>query len=93
MNVLFDEFVVDGFSFHVCGTEEHSGCKVVLVVNDVHGVESDVLLLNLFFLMSVQYNDFVAFIGGHSFFITAKSIADSFLANGLDMDEVLFLFV
>ena len=93
MNVLLDELVVDGFTLHVSGTEEHSGCKVVLVVNDVHCIKTDIFLLNLFFFMSVQYNNFIALFGCHGFFITAKSVADSLFADSFYMDEVLFLLV
>jgi hypothetical protein len=93
LNVLLDELVVDGFTLHVSGTEEHSGREVVLVVNDVHCVKTDVFLLNLFFFMSVQYNNFITLFGGHGFLITVKGVADSFFADRFHMDEVLFLLV
>ena len=93
LNVLFDELVIDGFPFNVGSTEEHSGSKVILIVDDVHGVKSDIFLFYFFFLVPMQYNNFITFLCGHGFFIATKCVADSFFADGFDMNEVLFLLV
>lgn len=47
LNVLLDVLVADWVHFVVQGTEEHSRGVVVLIVDNIHSVVPDILLLEL----------------------------------------------
>ena len=51
--VLFDELIVNWFAVDVCRTEKHSGGEVILVIDDVHCVEPDILFFEFFLFLSV----------------------------------------
>lgn len=51
LDVLPDVLVADGQALEVGGAEVHSGRVVVLVVDDVHGVVPNVLLLEVLLLL------------------------------------------
>lgn len=57
--VLFDEFVIDGLTVNISGTEEHSGCEVVFVIDDIHVVESNVFLFGFGLLVALKHNHLV----------------------------------
>lgn len=51
--VLFDELIVNGFAIDVCRTEKHPGGEIILIVDNVHGIESDILFFDFFLFLSV----------------------------------------
>jgi hypothetical protein len=93
LNILFDKLVIDRFSINIGSTEEHSGRKVVLVIDDVHIVETDVLLGALFFLMSLENDDLVTVGCLYDLLLALHTGTDSLLAESLLVYQVLFLFV
>ena len=48
LNILLDFLVVDWSSVIFCGTEVHSGSMIILVVNNVHFIKSEVILVFFF---------------------------------------------
>ena len=86
LNILFNELVINGFAVHISGTEEHPGGEVVLVVNDVHGVETHVGFVDLFFFVALEYDDLVALFCGHDLFVLGKGCAYAFFAYCFHVD-------
>ena len=48
LNILFDFLVVNWSSVIFGGTEVHSGSMIILVVNNVHFIKSEVILVFFF---------------------------------------------
>jgi hypothetical protein len=93
LNILFNELVINGFAIHISGTEEHPGGEVVLVVYDVHGVETHVGLVDLFFFVALEDDYLVALCCCHDLFALGNACAYPLFAYCFHVDQVLFLLV
>lgn len=95
LDVLLDILVADWLAVEVGGTEKHPGSVIVLIVYNVHGVVSQVLLLGDFLLglIGVQDNNFLAVLRGDFLFLALLDIANPFLALDFLQDKVLFFLV
>lgn len=96
LDVLFNIFVADGLTIDVGGAEVHSGGVVVLIINDVHGVESDVFF-SLFFLLlvlrAVQDDDVITIFSCDILLFSCLYDRDPLLTESFLMDEILLLLV
>jgi hypothetical protein len=93
LNILFNELVINRLAVHISSTEEHPGGEVVLVIYNVHGVETHIGFVDLFFFVALEDDDLVALFGGHDLFVFGKGCAYAFFAYCFHVDEVLFLLV
>ncbi len=94
LDVLLDVLVGNWFAIDVGGAEEHSGGVVVFVVDDVHGVVSELVLiffLLLCLLRSMQYYNFISFLGFSLFLRARWKSPYSLLAQGFREQQILFV--
>lgn len=93
LDILFNELIVNGFSINISGTEEHSGGEVVLIIDDVHIVEPNVLFGGLLFLVPLKYNHLITIWSFNDLLLAFYGCPDSLLAQSLLINEVLLLLV
>lgn len=61
--ILLNHLIVNGLAINIGRAEEHPGGEIILVVNDVHRIESDVLFFELLLFLTVQHDDLIAVLG------------------------------
>lgn len=95
LNILLDQFVIDRFLFVIYCTEEHSWGKIILIVDDIHIIVTNIFFIGLFFLViSLQDDHFVTVRCLNRLLRRSlDSVFDSFFANGSFVNQVLFLLV
>jgi hypothetical protein len=95
LNVLFDVFVTDGFPIIVNGREEHSWSVIILIIDNVHCIVSNILFFDDFFLSFswVEYNYFASILTRYLLFVSALYFADSFFALSFLQHYVLFILI
>lgn len=91
--ILFNKLIINRFAINIRGTEEHSGCEVVFVIDDVHVVESNVFLFGFGLVVALENDHLITVRCLNHLLFAFCCAADSTAADGFLVNQVLLLVV